>query len=38
MMVMIVCGFIELIVCELLMEYVMELNKFIEMGMEGLVG
>jgi Fe-S cluster assembly protein SufB len=37
-MAMIVRGFIEPIARELPMEYAMELNKLIEMGMEGSVG
>ena len=35
---MIVRGFIDPIVRELPMEYAMELNKLIEMSMEGAVG
>ena len=35
---MIVRGFIEPIARELPMEYALELNKLIEMGMEGSVG
>ena len=37
-MAMIVRGFIEPIARELPMEYALELNKLIEMGMEGSVG
>ena len=37
-MAMIVRGFIEPIARELPMEYAMELNKLIEMSMEGSVG
>lgn len=37
-MVMVVCGFVELIVKELLMEYVLEFNWLIELQMEGVVG
>lgn len=35
---MIVMGFIELFICEFLMEYVVEMNCLIKFEMEGFIG